>query len=311
MIPLHPKPDTADTVHGADVAAPMRRPVLRFAPSPNGYLHMGHAYSALLNQRLAQQFHGTFLLRIEDIDTGRCRPEFEAAIREDLAWLGIEFDQAPRRQSQHLDTYRAAIADLTNAGLTYPCFCSRADIATAAAENALGCACRDPDGAVIYAGACHRLDHAQVVALQQQGRPYALRLNMAAAMRAVDATLRWRTFDAAMESTIANASPGVWGDVIVARKETPTSYHVSVVVDDALQGVTHIVRGKDLEAATSVHRLLQALWGFTPPDYFHHELVRDNAGEKLAKSIGSKPLRQLRADGVTPQQVRSMLGFDV
>lgn len=309
MTPMHPTPDRTGMTPESLASTHPRQPVFRFAPSPNGYLHAGHAYSALLNQQLARRINGKLLLRMENIDMGRCRPVFEVAMHEDLEWLGIVFDGAPRRQSEHLQTYRACIAQLTDAGLTYPCFCSRTEIAVAGLAS--GLVCRDPDGAMIYSGACRHLEQADVMARQQQGRPYALRLNMAAAIAATGPSLTWRKFDAVMEPAVVDAVPEVWGDVIVARKETPTSYHVSVVVDDALQGVTHIVRGKDLEAATSVHRLLQALWGFEPPACLHHDLIQDASGGKLAKSVGSKPLRQLRADGVTPQQMRTMLGFDI
>lgn len=284
------------------------RPALRFAPSPNGFLHVGHAYSVLLNERLARQLGGALLLRIEDIDVARCRPEFNAAMLEDLDWLGVRFDGAPLRQSDRFGVYGEYIGRLTDAGLTYRCFCSRSDIAAAARLR--GEAGRDPDGALLYPGTCRcRAD-----APDSAGRPFALRLDMAGALRRAmaltgGAQLAMRALDAGLHAQMIAVDPLAWGDVIVARKETPTSYHVSVTVDDALQGVTHVVRGRDLEAATAIHRVLQTLWGFPAPAYLHHDLIRDATGEKLAKSLGSKPLRQLRAEGVTSLELRASLGF--
>ena len=283
-------------------------PVLRFAPSPNGFLHLGHAYSALLNERLARRLDGALLLRIEDIDVTRCRPEFETAMLEDLHWLGVRFDGAPLRQSERFGIYGAYIGRLTDAGLTYRCFCSRSDIAATA--KATGEMRRDPDGALLYPGTCRCRSDAHDPA----GRPFAVRLHMAKATRQAaaltgGAPLTMRALDAALHVEMLAVDPLAWGDVVVARKETPTSYHVSVTVDDAQQGVTHVARGRDLEAATAIHRLLQTLWGFPAPAYLHHDLIRDASGEKLAKSLGSKPLRQLRAEGVTPQAVRAALGF--
>lgn len=293
---------------GAPRSTATFRPALRFAPSPNGFLHVGHAYSVLLNERLAHQLGGALLLRIEDIDVARCRPEFNAAMLEDLDWLGVRFDGAPLRQSDRFGIYGEYIGRLTDAGLTYRCFCSRSDIAAAArlmAETR-----RDPDGAPLYPGTCRcRADPPD-----SAGRPFALRLDMAGAVRRAmaltgGAQLAMRALDAGLHAQMIAVDPLAWGDVIVARKETPTSYHVSVTVDDALQGVTHVVRGRDLEAATAIHRVLQTLWGFPAPAYLHHDLIRDATGEKLAKSLGSKPLRQLRAEGVTPQALRASLGF--
>lgn len=297
-----------------------KRPVLRFAPSPNGYLHAGHAFSALLNERLARELGGVLLLRIEDIDVTRCRPEYAAALLEDLDWLGVQFDGAPLRQSERFGLYGAYLQKLADDGLIYRCFCSRADIA--AATKAAGIVERDPDGAPRYTGTCRRRpDRApgreEILPTDIPPglmRPFALRLDMSRAMqRAMALTwgmpLTMRRFAECSGEETAPVDPLAWGDVILARKETPTSYHVSVTVDDALQGVTHVARGRDLEAATAIHRLLQTLWGFAAPAYLHHHLVRDAAGEKLAKSLGSKPLRALRAEGVTAQELRRSLGF--
>ncbi|MBN9600543.1 MAG: tRNA glutamyl-Q(34) synthetase GluQRS [Afipia sp.] len=289
----------------------MPPPVFRFAPSPNGYLHLGHAYSALLNHDLARGSGGRFLLRIEDIDSARCRPEFEAAIEEDLRWLGLAWEQPVRRQSEHLPLYAQALATLTGQGLIYPSFESRAEIARmVAARDSMGGWPRDPDGVPLYPGTAKDLSAAEREDRIGSGAPYALRLDMAAACeRAGD--LSWSEQGAGPEGetgTIA-ASPLEWGDVILARKETPTSYHLSVVVDDALQGVTQVVRGQDLFRATGVHRLLQRLLGLPAPAYHHHPLLRDADDRKLSKSSRATGLRELRADGIGPQDIRRMVGL--
>jgi glutamyl-Q tRNA(Asp) synthetase len=289
----------------------MPPPVFRFAPSPNGYLHLGHAYSALLNFDLAPQAGGRFLLRIEDIDSTRCKPEFETAIYQDLAWLGIGWQEPVRRQSEHFSAYRDAIETLTAQGLIYPSFESRAEIARlVAAHEAAGVWPRDPDGAPIYPGAAKSLTPDARAGLLHSGVPYALRLDMAAAIARVGG-LGWNEGGQgpAGESGAVTAHPEAWGDVILARKETPTSYHLSVVIDDALQGVTDVVRGQDLFWSTSVHRLLQALLGLPQPAYRHHRLVLDAAGQKLSKSTGATGLRELRAEGATPADVRRLVGL--
>jgi glutamyl-Q tRNA(Asp) synthetase len=281
-------------------------PVFRFAPSPNGYLHLGHAFSALLNFDLAQRAGGRLLLRIEDIDPARCRPEFEDAIFEDLAWLGVSWEAPVRRQSEHLADYRRALETLSAQGLVYPSFESRAEIAkVVAAREADGRWPRDPDGAPLYPGAAKQLSHAERTRLIETGAPYALRLDMSAAV-ARAGELAWSEQGEGPdgETGVIAARPNAWGDVILARKETPTSYHLSVVVDDALQDVTDVVRGQDLFHATSVHRLLQNLLGLSAPRYRHHRLIRDAAGHKLAKSSASTGLRELRAAGMTPADVR-------
>jgi glutamyl-Q tRNA(Asp) synthetase len=289
----------------------MPPPVFRFAPSPNGYLHLGHAVSALLNFDLARQTGGRLLLRIEDIDATRCKPEFETAIYEDLAWLGIAWEEPVRRQSEHLADYHEATEKLSAQGLVYPSFETRAEIARLVAQReASGLWPRDPDGAPLYPGAAKLLSSDERARLLESDAPSALRLDMAAACaRAGD--LGWTEHGAGPdgETGAVAARPEAWGDVILARKETPTSYHLSVVVDDALQGVTEVVRGQDLFWSTSVHRLLQRLLGLPQPAYRHHRLVLDDAGRKLSKSTKATGLRELRAGGATPADIRRLVGL--
>src|ERR1700720_3485301 len=272
-------------------------PVFRFAPSPNGYLHLGHAFSALLNFDLARRAGGRLLLRIEDIDATRCKPEFETAVYEDLAWLGLTWEAPVRRQSEYLADYRQAIDKLSAQGLVYPSFESRAEIASMVAQREAHAPWpRDPDGAPLYPGSAKLLSPDERARLLESDAPSALRLDMAAAcVRAGD--LGWIEHGEGPDGetgTVA-ARPQAWGDVILARKETPTSYHLSVVIDDALQGITEVVRGEDLFWSTSVHRLLQRLLGLAQPAYRPHRLVRDGAGQKLSKSTAATVLRELRA----------------
>ena len=284
-------------------------PVYRFAPSPNGYLHLGHAFSALVNFDLARKSGGRFLLRIEDIDPTRCRVEFEAAIYEDLAWLGLAWETPVRRQSQHFGEYRRALEKLSALGLVYPSFESRAEIAKLVAQReAEGGWPRDPDGAPLYPGHGRLLSAEERRYLLQSGAPYALRLDMEAAV-ARAGNLSWTEHGEGSggETGRIPARPQAWGDVILARKETPTSYHLSVVIDDALQGITEVVRGQDLFQATSVHRLLQHLLDLPEPAYRHHRLIRDEGGQKLSKSTGSTGLRELRAAGAGPADIRKRL----
>ncbi len=285
--------------------------IFRFAPSPNGYLHLGHALSALIDFEMARAASGRFLLRIEDIDQTRCRPEFETAIYEDLAWLGIAWEQPVRRQSEHLEEYRTAIGKLEASDLVYPSFESRAEIGRLVSEREEQAAWpRDPDGAPLYPGTSKNLSPAERVRRIAAGEPYALRLDMAAAVARAP-VLTWTetgSGSAAETGTIA-AAPQSWGDVVLARRETPTSYHLSVVVDDAAQGVTHVVRGQDLFWSTSVHRLLQTLLGLPAPEYHHHRLLVDSNGRKLAKSTRSTALRELRRQGVTPADIRARLSL--
>jgi glutamyl-Q tRNA(Asp) synthetase len=289
----------------------MPPPVFRFAPSPNGYLHLGHAYSALLNFDAARRSGGRLLLRIEDIDLTRCRAEFEAAVYEDLGWLGIAWEPPVRRQSEHLADYREALDRLSAQGMVYPSFESRAEIAKGVAEREAKAPWpRDPDGAPLYPGSARLLAPGQRARLLAQGAPSALRLDMAAASARTGA-LGWVEHGAGPdgEAGVVAARPEAWGDVILARKETPTSYHLSVVLDDALQGVTEVVRGEDLFWSTSVHRLLQQLLGLPAPVYRHHRLVRDRAGRKLSKSTMATGLRELRSQGATPADVRRLVGL--
>jgi glutamyl-Q tRNA(Asp) synthetase len=280
-------------------------PVFRFAPSPNGHLHLGHALSAFINADSARRTGGRLLLRIEDIDTTRCRPEYEAAIDEDLAWLGLQWEAPVRRQSEHMDDYKAALQKLEAQGLVYPSFESRAEIdKLVAAREAGGGWPRDPDGAPLYPGAGKSLAPAERERRMAAGEPYALRLDMAAALARVG-PLSWREGE---EGSIL-ADPAAWGDVVLARKDAPTSYHLSVVVDDALQGVTHVARGRDLYPSTGVHRLLQELLGLPAPFYRHHRLILDSDGRKLAKSNRSTAIRELRAAGATPSDIRRMTGL--
>jgi glutamyl-Q tRNA(Asp) synthetase len=285
--------------------------VFRFAPSPNGNLHLGHALSALLDFNMARAMHGHFLLRIEDIDRTRCRPEFEAAIYEDLAWLGLEWEEPVRRQSAHLDAYRDALSRLEAEGLVYPSFESRAEIARLVAErDAVAPWSRDPDGAPLYPGTAKRLSADERASRIAAGEPYALRLDMNAATERTGALTFVEIGEQpgeARETLVTQ--PEQWGDVVLARKETPTSYHLSVVVDDALQRVTHVVRGQDLQQATGVHRVLQALLGLPAPVYHHHRLILDRDGRKLSKSTQATALRDLRAQGVTPADIRRMVGL--
>jgi glutamyl-Q tRNA(Asp) synthetase len=289
----------------------MPLPVFRFAPSPNGYLHLGHAYSALLNFDLARASGGRFLLRIEDIDATRCRPELEAAIYEDLAWLGISWETPVRRQSEHFANYRDALEKLSAKGLIYPSFESRAEIARLVAQRETEAPWpRDPDGAPLYPGAAKSLSSDQRELLIGQGTLYALRLDMAAAL-ARAGELRWEELGEGPdgETGSVSARPEAWGDVILARKETPTSYHLSVVIDDALQGVTDVVRGQDLFWSTSVHLLLQHLLGIPQPAYRHHRLIADSLGQKLSKSTAATGLRELRGEGATPADIRRIVGL--
>ncbi len=289
----------------------MAASIYRFAPSSNGYLHLGHAYSALVNFDMARAAGGTFLLRIEDIDETRCRPEFEAAIYEDLAWLGISWEEPVRRQREHFEDYRAALERLEADGLVYPSLESRSEIAALVAEHERqGPWPRDPDGAPLYPGAGRArpaIEREQRIAA---GESYALRLDMTAARERVG-PLSWVETGSGpnREEGIVAAAPAAWGDVVLARKEVPTSYHLSVVIDDALQGVTHVVRGRDLFWSTSVHRLIQALLGLPAPVYHHHRLILDADGRKLSKSTKATGVRELRAQGATPAEIRRMVGL--
>jgi glutamyl-Q tRNA(Asp) synthetase len=279
----------------------MPPPVFRFAPSPNGYLHLGHAASALLNSDLARQSGGRLLLRIEDIDTTRCRPAFEAAIYDDLAWLGLVWEMPVRRQSEHLSLYREALDRLARAHLIYPAFETRAEIAGCATE-------RDPDGAPRYPGRGRILSAREEARRAAAGAAPLLRLDIAAACARTGA-LTWTEQGAGPdgETGLVAAQPQAWGDVVLARKDTPVSYHLCVTIDDAVQGVSHVVRGHDLFYATAIHRLLQGLLGLPAPLYRHHALVHDAAGAKLSKSTHATSLRTLRAEGLSPADIRRLV----
>ena len=336
--------------------------VFRFAPSPNGRLHLGHAYSALLNADLAAGIGGRLLLRIEDIDPVRSRPELVEAIRLDLAWLGLRFEEPVRRQSEHLSAYRAALDRLIARGLAYPCFCTRGDIRAAAAQRPPSL---DPDGSLLYPGTCRALNPAIAAARRAAGEPHAWRLDTARALAVAPGSHVHRAFDppepdfldrrdatsspqrqsvgvnnenvtgdfrplprafslerrdphpiqAGLEfcwsdsGRAITADPARWGDPVIARRDVPASYHLAVVVDDAAQGVTRVVRGRDLEAATDLHVLLQALLGLPTPRYHHNGLILGPDGEKLAKSKGSETLADLRTAGATAEEIRAGLGF--
>jgi glutamyl-Q tRNA(Asp) synthetase len=271
----------------------MLTPAFRFAPSPNGRLHLGHAYSALLNEREAKMAGGRLLVRIEDIDTTRCTPELARACLEDLAWLGLEWEEPVRFQSRHMAEYRDALAKLDAMGLLYACTCTRRDIAAAADP-----ARRDAEGQVIYPGTCKD-------AGRSRDEPHALRLDMRKACALLKAPLHFTELD---EGEII-IDPAAWGDVILARRDIATSYHIAVVVDDALQGISHVVRGRDLFSATAIHRLLQELLGLPVPLYRHHRLIDDETGRKLSKSASDRSLASLREEGVRPEAIRRELGF--
>ncbi|MFO1169302.1 MAG: tRNA glutamyl-Q(34) synthetase GluQRS [Rhodoblastus sp.] len=281
--------------------------VWRFAPSPNGYLHLGHAYSALRNFYGARACGGRFLLRIEDIDIGRARPEFEQAIYDDLAWLGLEWETPVRRQSQNFADYALAVERLDEMGLVYPCFCTRADIAASVADAPDWP--RDPDGAPLYPGTCRDMSETERRAHLMAGRNAAMRLDMNAACARAEGMIGWTEYGEGDTARDVRAEPQVWGDVVLARRDVPASYHVAVVIDDALQGVTDVARGMDLFQTTSVHRLLQVLLDLPAPAYRHHRLILDDEGKKLAKSRDSKTLRDLRAEGATPADIRRMVGI--
>ena len=277
--------------------------VTRFAPSPTGYLHLGHAHAALFAWTRARAAGGRFLLRIEDIDPGRCRPEFIDAIREDLNWLGVTWDGEVRRQSEHLPDYRAVLDRLAARELVYPCFCTRAAILREVAASAS--APHAPDGSPLYRGTCRALPMRERAARIAAGEPHALRLDMARARAMGPAELSYHEIGEGMVRCL----PEAFGDAVLARKDAPASYHLCVTHDDALQGVTLVTRGEDLRPATDLHRLIQALMGWPAPDYTHHRLLTDASGRRLAKRDQAATLRQLREAGRSPAEVRAAAGF--
>ena len=285
----------------------------RFAPSPNGDLHLGHAYSALLNQRLARAAGGRLLLRIEDIDTMRCTPEFEAGIYRDLEWLGLEWEEPVRRQSGHFAEYQAVLDRLIGEDLVYPAFMSRGEIRAhiAGSEKRGRDWPRDPDGVPLYPAADKTLPVSERKRRIAENLPFAWRLDVEKAMARVSPDLSWAEFsdDTLGGTRRIEARPQDWGDVIVARRDIPTSYHLAVVVDDALQGISHVVRGQDLFLATGVQRLLQEVLGLPQPAYFHHPLILGPDGRKLSKSFGDTGLAALRQAGASPEDVRRLVGL--
>ena len=278
----------------------------RFAPSPTGLLHLGHAFSALLSWRRARDSGGSFLLRLEDIDPSRCRPEHAAAILQDLAWLGLDWDGPVRVQSHHMAAYRAALDRLQAQALLYPCFCSRSEILAELAQSS-SAPHQAPDGAPAYPGTCRRLDPAIRRDRLQAADPHALRLDMAAALRRLSGggALRFEDAGAASAARWQTCRPEAFGDVVLARRDAPASYHLCVTHDDWRQEVGLVVRGVDLRPATDLHRLLQALMGWTAPAYLHHPLLRDAAGRRLAKRDAAGTLRALRERGHSASGVRA------
>lgn len=272
--------------------------VTRFAPSPTGWLHLGHAYAALFAHEAAAG--GRFLIRLEDIDGTRAKPEYEEAVFEDLAWLGLTWETPVRRQSDHFDDYRAALARLDRLGVLYPCFCTRREIQEEIARA--GNAPQGPDGP-LYPGTCRNRSVDERAERIATGEAYALRLDVAKAAKLASKALVWTDRGRGR----FKAHPDVFGDVVLARKDTPASYHLAVVVDDALQGITLVTRGEDLLEATHLHRLLQELLGLPAPEWHHHRLITDESGKRLAKRDDARSLRSLCAAGWTPGQVRAAL----
>jgi glutamyl-Q tRNA(Asp) synthetase len=276
----------------------------RFAPSPTGPLHLGHAYSALLGWGIARAAGGRWLLRIEDIDRQRSRPEWEAALREDLAWLGLAWPEPVMRQSERLGTHRAALAALWDRGLLYPCRCRRADVLAAASAPQEGAPLLGPDG-VVYPGSCRGRSRRGPL---PEGE--VLRLDMALALGATGAPAWEETgADPGPREATAEAMRAGVGDVVLARRDFGTSYHLGVVVDDAAQRITLVTRGIDLSEATPIHVVLQRLLGLPTPAYHHHRLIRDEAGRRLAKREDAKSIRRLREKGATPADIRRLVGL--
>jgi glutamyl-Q tRNA(Asp) synthetase len=285
-------------------------PVFRFAPSPNGRLHLGHALSALLNADMAETLGGRLLLRIEDIDLTRCTPELEQAVIEDLTWLGIPFEKPVRRQSEHFPLYRETLDRLKGMGIVYPAFLTRGEVKARvyAFEREGGLWPRDPDGAPLYPTEEQSLGEAERAEKLASTERHAWRLDIDKALRLRGKPLTWQETGDGPQGEI-KADPAAWGDVVLWRSDAPSSYHLAVTVDDAAQGVTHVVRGLDLFHATSVHRLLQELLGLPVPVYHHHRLILGPDGRKLSKSLGDTALAALRAEGKTPSDIRAMVGI--
>ena len=275
--------------------------ITRFAPSPTGPLHLGHAFSALLAYDMARTKNGTFLLRIDDLDQNRSRPEWEAQIYDDLTWLGLSWPSPVLRQSTRLPRYLAALETLWDQGLLYPCSCSRSDIRAAASAPQEGAPLHGPDG-VIYPGTCRPA----TPPTGPMPRDTALRLDIARACKTLDNPLTYNEKD---ETIAPQNLPATVGDVVLARRDMGASYHLSVVLDDADQQITHVIRGQDLQDATQIHVLLQRLLGLPTPAYHHHRLIRDDHGKRLAKRDDARAIATYRAEGASPQDIRSLVGL--
>lgn len=291
-------------------STPPDRPVFRFAPSPNGFLHLGHALSALLNHDMAREIGGRLLLRIEDIDQARCTPEFEAAIYRDLAWIGLTWEDPVRRQSDHFDLYRQALEKLADIGVVYPAFLTRGEMKARVSEFERTGAIwpRDPDGSPLYPQDDRDRSETERSRLIEKGVKHAWRLDVSRALQSIGRPLSWQETGSG-NTEIIEADPAIWGDVVLSRSDAPSSYHLSVVVDDALQGVTHVVRGEDLYAATAIHRLLQELLGLAEPLYHHHRLILGPDGRKLSKSEGSAGIAALRDEDLVAADIRRLVGL--
>ncbi len=276
----------------------------RFAPSPTGFLHLGHLHSAWFAATHARATGGRFLVRIEDIDRARCRPEYASAALEDLDWLGLAPDEPVRVQSDHLDDYARCLSDLSARSLAYPCFCTRAAVAREVAR--IGNAPHDPDGSPLYPGTCRTLSEAERVDRIASGAPFAIRLDLDRALRRVRRPLSFAT---AGGETVA-CDPARFGDVVLGRSDAPASYHLAATHDDALTGVTLVTRAEDLASVTGVHRLLQDLFGWPAPRYAFHRLLRDDTGRRLSKRDGARSIRSLRAHGISAEEVTTMAGLE-
>ncbi|NLR99033.1 tRNA glutamyl-Q(34) synthetase GluQRS [Rhizobium sp. P38BS-XIX] len=292
------------------IEIPRQKPKFRFAPSPNGPLHLGHALSAILNHDMAAEAGGDFLLRIEDIDQTRCTPDFEAGIFSDLAWLGLRWQEPVRRQSEHFAAYQQALQSLIGRGLVYPAFLTRGEVkARVAAFEAEGRSWpRDPDGTPLYPPDDRERSETERRRLLATDMKHAWRLDMEKALATAGGPLYWEESGDG-ETGIVRTDPAVWGDVVLSRSDAPSSYHLSVVVDDAVQKITHVVRGLDLFHATSIHRLLQTLLDLPEPLYHHHRLLLGADGNKLSKSLGDTGLAEWRRQGLSPVELRRRIGL--
>lgn len=288
------------------MSQPMSQPIFRFAPSPNGKLHLGHAYSALLNQKLAREAGGKLLLRIEDIDIARCTPELEAQMLNDLEWLGIEWDEKPMRQSDNFETYRKTFEYLLNHDTIYPAFMSRGEVnkIVAEAEETGKIWPRDPDGTPHYPSRDKNMSKKKRLEMLSLHTPKSYRFDMSEIVEIFADLFQW-----VEKNSSVIAEPLAWGDVVLARADVPTSYHLSCVLDDAAQNITHIVRGEDLYHATAIHRVLQDLLDLKEPQYHHHKLILDKDGQKLSKSRKDTSLADLRELGKSPDDIKKLIGF--